>query len=84
MRVAGIFTSKDINIEALNLAPAPARRGISRLTLTAEVEPHLRRRNVSQLKRLINVLRVVDRSVPAGADAYSDSAASEPAGTPAC
>ena len=60
MRVAGILTAKGLNIETLTLAPTREQDGISEIRITAQVEPHLERRVVAEMNRLVNVLEAED------------------------
>ncbi len=60
MRVVGIVSSKGANIHALTMTPDPRRKGASRITLVADVEPQLHERVVNEIKRLAPVLAAVD------------------------
>ncbi len=60
MRVVGIISAKGANIRALTMTPDPRRKGASRITLVADVEPQLRERVVNEIKRLVHVLAAVD------------------------
>ena len=60
MRVAGIITGKGYNIIALSLAPDPCEEGVSRMTITADVEERLHIRVVNEMNRLVNVLHAVN------------------------
>ena len=60
MRVAGILSATGTNIERLSVEPEPLRRGLSRMTIVAEVEERLRVRVIRQMSRLVNVLAAAD------------------------
>lgn len=55
MRVAGILAAKGANIESLSAAQDPTQPGVSRITIRAQLAPHLHARVVSQMNRLVNV-----------------------------
>jgi acetolactate synthase small subunit len=60
MRVVGIISATGANIRALTMKPDPSRKGASRITLVADVEPGLHQRVVDEMNRLVNVLAAVD------------------------
>ena len=63
MRVTGILTAKGSNIEMLTVAPDLRHQGISRMTIQADVEPHLHRRVLNEINRLVNVLHAHDGAI---------------------
>jgi acetolactate synthase small subunit len=60
MRVAGVITAKGANIVSLTVAPDPWQEGVSRMTMTADLEPHLHVRVVKEMNRLVNVMLALD------------------------
>jgi len=60
MRVAGLVTGTGSNIVSLNVAPDPWQPGVSRMTLTADLEPRLHSLVVAKMNRLVNVLAAID------------------------
>ena len=60
MRVAALLSDKGCNIESLTVAPDPWQPGVSRMTVTADVEPYLHARVVNQMNRLVHVLVAMD------------------------
>lgn len=60
MRVANIITAKGVNIDQLTVTPGWQRLGISKITITAILEPRFRRRVVNEMDRLVNVLSAID------------------------
>lgn len=67
MRVVGILTAKGLNIDNLIVGPDLSQRGISQMTIVAEVEPRFRIRIVKEIDRLVNVLRTRDVTGEPGA-----------------
>ena len=60
MRVAGIISAKGANIHALTVRPDPLQEGASTITITSDLEPHLRQRVVNEMNRLVNVFHAVE------------------------
>ena len=60
MRVTGILTAKGINIDRLSLSPDAGRPGLARIRLSARVEERYRQRIVKEIRRLVQVLSVVE------------------------
>ena len=59
MRVTGLFTQRNYNIESLTVARTldPA---LSRMTIVVDVEPKLRVQVIKQINKLVNVLQATD------------------------
>jgi acetolactate synthase I/III small subunit len=60
MRVAGILSATGANIDTLIVEPDALQCGLSRMTIVADVEPHLRARVLQKIIRLVNVLSAAD------------------------
>lgn len=60
-RVAGLFSARGYNIQALTVAPTE-NETISRLTLTTDGTPQQIEQIVKHLNRLIDVIKVIDLS----------------------
>ena len=74
MRVVGVISSKGANIQTLTMNPDPRRKGAARITLVADVEPHLHERVLNEIKRLVNVLAAVDATLDPQATPWPASA----------
>ncbi|MBI3210496.1 MAG: acetolactate synthase small subunit [Candidatus Solibacter usitatus] len=59
MRVTGLLSARGFNIDALTVART-LDPTLSRMTITVDVEPHMRRQVIKQMNKLINVLQAVD------------------------
>ena len=60
IRVANTVTSKGANIDRLIAGPDPVRIGISKIILSATLEPRLHGKVLSEINRLVNVLVAID------------------------
>ena len=60
MRALGILAATGSNIATLSVAQDPKQPGISRVTVVAELEPHLYKRVVAKINRQIEVSSAVD------------------------
>ena len=59
MRVTGLLTARGYNIESLTVART-LDSGLSRMTISVDIEPHGRRQLIKQMNKLINVLQATD------------------------
>lgn len=60
-RVAGLFSGRGFNIEALNVGPT-LKKGISLMTITTTAPEPVVEQIVKQLRKIISVVKVVDMS----------------------
>jgi acetolactate synthase small subunit len=77
MRVVGIISGTGSSIRALTMKPDPSRKGASRITLVADVEPGLHQRVVQEMNRLVNVFAAVDATANPHATPWPGSPASQ-------
>jgi acetolactate synthase small subunit len=61
-RIVGIISGKGANIRSLSMTPDPQRKGASRITVVADVEPCFREKVIQEIGRLVNVFAAVDVS----------------------
>ncbi len=59
MRVTGLLSQRGYNIETLTVART-TEPGLSRMTITVDVEPQIRAQVIKQMNKLINVLQAAD------------------------
>lgn len=59
MRVTGLLSQRGYNIESLTVART-LDPTLSRMTITVDVEPHIRTQVIKQMNKLINVLQATD------------------------
>jgi acetolactate synthase-1/3 small subunit len=59
MRVTGLLSQRGYNIETLTVART-LEPGLSRMTITVDVEPQIRAQVIKQMNKLINVLQASD------------------------
>jgi acetolactate synthase-1/3 small subunit len=59
MRVTGLLGQRGYNIESLTVART-LDATLSRMTITVDVEPHIRAQVIKQMNKLINVLQATD------------------------
>ena len=59
MRVTGLLSQRGYNIESLTVART-LDPTLSRMTITVDVEPHVRAQVIKQMNKLINVLQALD------------------------
>jgi acetolactate synthase-1/3 small subunit len=59
MRVTGLLGQRGYNIESLTVART-LDAGLSRMTITVDVEPNVRAQVIKQMNKLINVLQATD------------------------
>jgi acetolactate synthase-1/3 small subunit len=59
MRVTGLLSQRGYNIETLTVART-LDPTLSRMTITVDVEPHIRAQVIKQMNKLINVLQATD------------------------
>jgi len=60
MRVAGTLTAPGINITAMTYAPDPGKAGAARMTVAADIAPHMLPRAMARLNKLIDVRSAID------------------------
>jgi acetolactate synthase-1/3 small subunit len=59
MRITGLFTARNYNIESLTVART-LDPTLSRMTIVADVDPKIRAQVIKQINKLINVLQASD------------------------
>jgi len=59
MRVTGLFTQRNYNIESLTVART-LDPSLSRMTIVADVDPKIRAQVIKQINKLVNVLQATD------------------------
>src|SRR5437763_15166186 len=59
MRVTGLFTQRNYNIESLTVARTLDPM-LSRMTIVADVDPKIRAQVIKQINKLVNVLQATE------------------------